>query len=83
MGPFLTKLVERTKNMKIGNPNDEDTKVGATISEEQAQKVMSYIDVAKKEVTKHRILNNRNMTGATSGAETAYPSRAPEFIPGL
>ena len=50
MGPFLAKLVERTKNMKIGNPNDEDTKVGATISEEQAQKVLSYIDVAKKEV---------------------------------
>lgn len=49
MGPFLAKLVERTKNMKIGNPNDEDTKVGATISEEQAQKVLSYIDVAKKE----------------------------------
>jgi hypothetical protein len=42
---------------------------------------LSYIDVAKKEVTKLRILNNRNMTGATSGAETAYASEAPEFIP--
>jgi hypothetical protein len=24
-----------------------------------------------------------NMTGATSGAETAYPPRAPEFAPGF
>ncbi|CAC5401962.1 ALDH9A1 [Mytilus coruscus] len=49
MGPFLAKLVERTKNMKIGNPNHEDTKVGATISEEQAKKVLTYVDIAKKE----------------------------------
>lgn len=50
MGPFLAKIVERTKNMKIGNPNHEDTKVGATISEEQAMKVLTYVDIAKKEV---------------------------------
>ncbi|XP_063421468.1 4-trimethylaminobutyraldehyde dehydrogenase-like [Mytilus trossulus] len=49
MGPFLAKIVERTKNMKIGNPNHEDTKVGATISEEQALKVLAYVDIAKKE----------------------------------
>jgi hypothetical protein len=44
---------------------------------------LSYIDVAKKEVTKLRILNNRNMTGATSGAGTAYHSESPEFTPGF
>lgn len=49
MGPFLAKLVERTKKMKIGNPNNEDTRVGATISEEQALKVLSYVKTAKKE----------------------------------
>merc|ERR1711894_743700 len=49
MGPFLAKLVERTKKMKIGNPNNEDTTVGATISKQQAEKVLSYIDIAKKD----------------------------------
>ena len=29
----------------------------------------------------HRVCNYINTTGATSGAGTAYPSRAPEFIP--
>ena len=33
-----------------GNPMDEDTKVGAMISEEHAQRVMGYIDIARKEV---------------------------------
>ena len=47
---FLQRLVEKTKNMKIGNPFDEDTVVGATISREQAEKVFSYIDIAQKEV---------------------------------
>ena len=47
---FLNRLVEKTKNMKIGNPFDEDTVVGATISTQQAEKVLSYIDIAQKEV---------------------------------
>ena len=31
----------------------------------------------------HRICNQINTTGATNGARTAYPSRAPKFIPGF
>ena len=31
----------------------------------------------------HRICNQINMTGVTSGAETAYPSGAPEFTSGF
>lgn len=49
LGQFLEKLVERTKKMKIGDPFAEDTTVGATISRQQADKVLSYIDLAKKE----------------------------------
>ena len=36
--------------MKIGDPDKEDTMVGATISEEQAEKTLSYIEQARKEV---------------------------------
>ncbi len=36
--------------MKIGDPMEEDTVVGATISKEQADKVFSYLDIAQKEV---------------------------------
>jgi len=36
--------------MKIGNPLSEETTVGATISREHAEKVLSYIDRAKQAV---------------------------------
>jgi len=32
-------------------------------------------------MTYHRVCNKSNTTGATCVAETAHPSRAPEFIP--
>ena len=47
---FVSVLVERTKAMKIGNPLDDDTTVGATISSEHADKVLAYIDRAKQAV---------------------------------
>jgi len=36
--------------MKIGNPLSEETTVGATISKEHAEKVLSYVDKAKRAV---------------------------------
>lgn len=36
--------------MKIGDPNDDDTTVGATINEAHAKRVLAYIELAKKEV---------------------------------
>ncbi|KAL5007314.1 hypothetical protein ScPMuIL_016120 [Solemya velum] len=46
---FLEKLVTKTRNMKIGDPNDEKTTIGATISREQAEKTLGYVDIARKE----------------------------------
>jgi len=34
-------------------------------------------------MTYHWVCNKSNMTGAISGEGTAYPSGAPEFIPGF
>ena len=50
MDEFLRRLVERTKKMKIGDPFAEDTTVGATISKDQADKVLQYIEIGKSEV---------------------------------
>jgi aminomuconate-semialdehyde/2-hydroxymuconate-6-semialdehyde dehydrogenase len=46
---FLEKFVARTKEMTVGNPFDENTKVGALVSKEHYKKVLSYIDIAKSE----------------------------------
>lgn len=44
---FATRLVERTKKMRIGNPLDPDTHVGALISEEHLHKVLGYIEAGR------------------------------------
>jgi betaine-aldehyde dehydrogenase len=45
---FLERLVTRTSKMKIGDPMDPDTHVGALISEEHMDKVVSYIEAGKE-----------------------------------
>ncbi|MGQ0848683.1 MAG: betaine-aldehyde dehydrogenase, partial [Actinomycetota bacterium] len=45
---FIDKLVNRTAKMKIGDPMDPDTHVGALISHEHMAKVLSYIEAGKK-----------------------------------
>ena len=59
MESFLKKLVERTRKMKIGDPFAEDTTVGATISQEQGDKVLRYIELAKSEVRTSVLLHTR------------------------
>ncbi|XP_046390030.1 4-trimethylaminobutyraldehyde dehydrogenase A-like isoform X2 [Ischnura elegans] len=46
---FMKNLIEATKKLKIGDPFEEDTTVGATISKEHAEKVLRYVESAKSE----------------------------------
>ncbi len=46
---FKDAFVERTKKMKIGPPDDDATKVGAVVSLEHMNKILSYIELAKEE----------------------------------
>ncbi len=47
--PFTKLLVERVKAMKVGDPTDAATELGALISPEHRTKVASYIDIATQE----------------------------------
>ncbi len=46
---FTTRLIEEVEAMKIGNPLDENTNLGALISREHLAKVQSYCDLAVEE----------------------------------
>jgi aminomuconate-semialdehyde/2-hydroxymuconate-6-semialdehyde dehydrogenase len=46
---FLEKFVAKTKELKVGNPFNEDSKVGALISKEHYDNVNSYLDIAREE----------------------------------
>ena len=47
--PFMAKVIERTNAIKMGNPFDESTMMGAQASEDQYNKILNYIDIGKEE----------------------------------
>lgn len=46
---FLERFVAKTKELNVGDPFEENTKIGALVSEEHYNKVLSYLDIAKEE----------------------------------
>ncbi len=46
---FMEKAVERVKKVKQGNPLDMSTMIGAQASVDQLEKILSYIDIGKRE----------------------------------
>ncbi len=46
---FKTDFIERVSALKIGDPLDSQTNVGAVVSKQHLEKVLSYVDLAKEE----------------------------------
>ena len=46
---FIEKLIERTKELKVGNPSDPKTQIGALINKTHFDKVMAYINLGKEQ----------------------------------
>ncbi|MPY98560.1 MAG: aldehyde dehydrogenase family protein [Actinophytocola sp.] len=46
---FLSDVTERTKAVKQGHPLDTETMIGAQASNDQYEKILSYIDIGKQE----------------------------------
>ena len=46
---FMEKVLERVKAIKIGNPLDTETMMGAQASKQQMDKILSYIEIGKEE----------------------------------
>jgi alpha-ketoglutaric semialdehyde dehydrogenase len=49
---FVTRLVERTRKLKVGNGLDSEVDMGPTINQQQLGTVMSYVEIGKKEGAK-------------------------------
>ncbi len=56
---FLEKLIEKTKPLRIGDPTDMNTQVGALISREHMEKVLGYIKTGKEEGAQLHLGGNR------------------------
>jgi len=49
---FMEKAVARVNKIKQGNPLDPSTMIGAQASNDQLEKILSYVDIGKKEGAK-------------------------------
>lgn len=66
---FLGEFVKRTKMLKVGDPLAEDTTVGATVSQQQAERVLGYLDVARDEGCKFECGGERVLLPGSWGGE--------------
>ena len=46
---FRDAFVDKTAKIKVGNPNESDSRLGAIVSKAHFEKVLSYIEIAKNE----------------------------------
>ena len=71
---FLKIACERSEKITIGNPLNLDTQMGALISQEHLDKVMGYIEKAKKSNSKLLIGGNRFISDETKNGFFVEPT---------
>jgi len=71
---FLAKLVKRVSAMRIGDPMDPATQVGALASEQHMQKVLSYVERGRSEGARLVMGGNRVTSGATARGYFVAPA---------
>ncbi|MFM8832321.1 MAG: aldehyde dehydrogenase family protein [Cytophagales bacterium] len=67
---FMKRVIERTKAIKMGHPLAEDTMMGAQASNDQFEKILSYLDIGKQEGAE--VLCGGAKASLNSGLETGY-----------
>ncbi|MFZ6776555.1 aldehyde dehydrogenase [Undibacterium sp. Ji83W] len=58
---FMARAIKRVAAIKQGNPLDSATMIGAQASQEQLEKILSYLDIGKQEGAQLLIGGERNM----------------------
>jgi aldehyde dehydrogenase len=72
---FRERAIERVKKHKNGNPLDPATTVGAQASNDQLEKILSYIDIGKKEGAEVLIGGGRaDVSGECAGGYYVQPT---------
>jgi aldehyde dehydrogenase len=60
---FMERVLPRVAAIKQGNPLDPNTMIGAQASQDQINKIMSYMDIGRQEGAKVLIGGERNVLG--------------------
>jgi 1-pyrroline-5-carboxylate dehydrogenase len=48
-GELVSKIVEKTKRLKVGDVRDPETQVGAVINERAQKKILEYVEIGRRE----------------------------------
>ncbi len=67
---FCSDFTEKVKALKIGDPLEESTNIGAVVSQDHMDKILSYIELAKTEGG--QILTGGNQFKPTGRCENGY-----------
>ncbi|MCG3420602.1 aldehyde dehydrogenase [Oceanobacillus jordanicus] len=67
---FMERALERVKQIKIGHPLDTETMMGAQASNEQMEKIQSYLDIGKQEGAE--VLTGGNINKLGGELESGY-----------
>ena len=78
-GALVERLTDMAKGMKVGDPLDPQTKMGALVGEAQFNKVMRYIELGKKEGAKLRAGGERVGNKGFFVQPTVFDDVAPEM----
>ncbi|UCR89372.1 acetaldehyde dehydrogenase ExaC [Mycetocola spongiae] len=72
---FVADGLERVRAIKQGNPLDTETMIGAQASNDQLEKILSYLDIGKREGAKLLIGGERaDLGGELSGGYYVQPT---------
>jgi aldehyde dehydrogenase (NAD+) len=72
--PFLERLLEKTRALRIGDPRDPNTQLGPAIDQRQLQTTLDYIEVGRKEGAKVVYGGERLAEGALAHGHFVQPA---------
>ncbi|OZU88819.1 aldehyde dehydrogenase [Virgibacillus indicus] len=67
---FMERVLKRVNEIKIGHPLDTETMMGAQASQEQMEKISSYLDIGKQEGAE--LLTGGNLNKLEGELESGY-----------
>lgn len=78
---FVAKFTEKAKRLRVGDPEDAQTQIGAITMREQFEKISSYCDIAGGEGATLLFGGQRADVGAVNQAGTFWAATAYEASP--
>lgn len=80
---FLDKLVEKARNMRVGDPLDPKTEMGAQISQTQLDRILGYIQSGKEQGAKLLCGGERDTEGEKAKGFFMKPTVFADVKPGM